>query len=365
MYELFRNAEVGIRANLTKDGPAIVATIAGLHEHEFSAKSNVSKAMMHTALPDIQQRLNGGHYFFIDGNLIDFRDGPYVNGNGFTHTDDSIASLWNTIGCTKASVKTPRQMLTRAALGSRMTIQSKTTGLFKVWSENEINVPMYNEGGKFNNRLCYAWSPFNQDVRSFFELVRLICVNGMVGLTSFLNSKIPLVNRWHEHLDIAALQIQRKVEDKVGARLIDMGGERSSLADLLLLNRHVMERLDSGVDRSDVEVERLRTLSRVVNPVLHLSTHYRPAAFADSRVAAQLPGHLTAFDVWNVATELSSHTSGGGESTDNGLQRMANRLVFDPANMNFKAARYNAPPKAMFSNPERAFFSDLDMSVVN
>jgi hypothetical protein len=337
-------------------GPTVIATIDGRHEHEFRPKSNISRSLMHAPLADIEDRLNGGHYFFVDGELIDFRDRSYVLGDGFVHTDDAIEALWNTLGVSKYST---RQAFRRASLGTRMSTQSTSTGLFKVWSKSDIHVPAYNEGGRFTSQLSFAWNPFNADIRSSFELVRLICVNGMIGLTSWLNSRVPLVNMWQEHLDIAALQIQRKVEDKVGARMLEMNRERASLADLMLLQRHAIERFDAEANIDDGAQERLRTISRAVNPMLHLNDFYKPDVFADMRVAAQLPGHLTVFDAWNIATEMSSHTHDGGDSTDNGLQRLANRLVFDPENVNFKAARLELPPPAWFSSPEQAFFGEV------
>jgi len=84
---------------------------------------------------------------------------------------------------------------------------------------------------------------------------------------------------------------------------------------------------------------------------------YRFGVFEDKNLSAQLPGHLTAFDAYNIATELRTHTNPTSKSTDNALDKFANVLLFD------RQSNYNAAGKVVnrtssFSDPTKAFFGE-------
>ena len=346
--ELLRSATVQAKTvDLGKKGSSVIIDVDGKYSHTFDPKSRISQALGHMSLDDLETRLNKGHYFFVDGQLIDLRDSQY---NGFVHSDDSIAALMETIGVSTVQPNRRRQ-LTRA-LGDS-TISSKIA-LRNQWSKQEISVPMYQEGGNFNSQLSFLWNPFHSNVRSVFELVRLICTNGMVGLTSFLNASVPVVNKWEEHLEIASRQIQNKVSDKVQARLVEMGVERASVADLLLISRHALTRLADGTITEDAQRERLRNIVRITDPTIHLGKHYAGDVFKNQAIARQVPGHLTTFDAWNITTEMSSHTDSNAKSSDVGLQKLANDLVFEPSK-SFLTDRVTAPIRPSFIDHEAAF----------
>jgi len=319
-------------------------------EHTFPADSRVSKALELMTPVALQERLQGGHYFFVNGCLFDFRDGNY---NGFIHTPDNIDSLKNTIG-----------IQTGVEDGRRFdTSQSRSTKLAKTWSEKTIQVPGMGEGGAFNSRLTFSWNPFIETIRSSFDIERLICENGMTGLTSLFQAKIPLINRWEEHLDIADMQIQNKLYSMLSERFRNMTDERATLADVLRLQDHVLNRLDSyknGNTQVGGRNETLRNINKIVDPSAHLKTHYRESAFQDRRLAAQLPSHLSVFDAYNIATEISSHTSPTGNSSNHALDKFANELVFDRQDRRAHAARFGGASHSSFSDPDQAFFGDVD-----
>jgi hypothetical protein len=340
---MIRDAEVRLTASTDHHNKGVaVIEINGEHEHRFSPESRVSKALSTTPIAALEARLNGGSYFMVNGELVDFRDGYY---NGFVHDDDAIDSLVHTIGFEQGSP------------GSRSTQTGRNVRLGRTWSENPFEIPLYNEGGRFTSRLSFNWNPFNRTVNSAFQIVRLICTNGMMGLTNFLNSRIPLENRWEEHLDIASAQIQNKIDSILRARLGEMGRDRATVADLLALQDHAENRM--GDTRNAHTRERLLKIRRIVSPEMHLGETYKPAVFQDRRLAAQMPGHLTEFDAYNIATELSSHTHEGGGSSDHALDRMANNLVFSRKDHSFHAARFGAPALASFSDADAAFFGDM------
>lgn len=341
-YELIRNAEVSVTKKFTSKGaPIAIINVNGTHEHEFAASSRVSK---HLELMDpvhLEERMNGGSFFFVDGQLVDWRDGHY---NGFTHTDESVDRLMDTIGFVyNKDLPVHRR-------------QADAIALRKVWSNSEIEVPGYQQGGQFTSQLSFTWNPFERMINSQFDLVRLICTNGMVGLTSFLNSKIPLINRWEEHLEIANRQIQNKVNSSVIERVKGMSMERASVADVLLLEQHIAARLEHESNFSQETRDRLFNMLNVVAPRTHLSNVYRNGVFEDKVLAAQLPAHISLFDAFNVATELRTHTNETSKSGNTGLDKMANTILFDrEGGFTAHASRYTAPKALSWTDADAAF----------
>jgi hypothetical protein len=292
--------------------------------------------------------LDGGNFFFANGQLLDFRDGHY---HGFVHGDDSIDKLIEVIGYTEGESGSTQIANVRRKMGNT----EHGIVLSKVWSDHEIEVPLYQDGGQFNSRLSYKWNPFMKDVHSAFDLVRLVCTNGMTSLTSFLNTRIPLVNRWEEHLEIASRQIQNKVSNKVIARLAEMGGERATVAECQLIVEHANDRLkNANGDRA--QRERLKHIAMIASPLLHLGQMYKENVFSDRRLGAQLPAHMSTFDIYNMATEINTHTQESTSSTSHAMDKMANALVFDREDLTKHASRYGQPAVSAFSNPDEAFF---------
>lgn len=343
LVELIRDANVTLKASTTTENePVAVITVNDKYTHRFDPTSRYSKALETTPLAFLERRLNGGQYFFVNEELVDCRDGKY---NGFVHSDESIEALIDVIGISNTS---PTRGVTQI---------SKTIALSSVWSDNEIHVPMYNEGGDFNSRLLFRWNPFQKNISSSFQLVRLICANGMIGLSNFLNSKIPLENRWEEHLDIASKQIQNKIDNMMSNRLGEMGRERATVADLLLLEDHARSRIEA-VNNAHKRDD-LGNIAAALAPEVHLSGTYKDSVFANKALAAQLPGHLTLFDAFNIATEIASHTNATPKSSDFALDRAANDFVFSRKDRSFHAARFALPRIATFSNADSAFFGEV------
>jgi hypothetical protein len=341
-YELVRNAFVEVE-HVTdthkKDCAKIIVNDS--YEHIFPHTSRVSKHLDVMTPSDLQKRLNNGTFFFVDNHLVDWRDGIY---NGFIHEDNTIDEYMDLLGFqyTENIPFTHRKKSTSPIL------------LRSVWNKGEIMVPGYAEvGTDFTSELSFIWNPFVTTINSSFDLVRLICTNGMIGVTSFLNSKVPLFNREMQHLDIAATQIQNKINDIVIGRISNMITERASVGHCLLLEKHTIERIGSVDDLT--EHARLLNLLNAISPSNNLSDVYRDSVFEDKHVAAQLPAHLTLFDVYNVATELRTHTSESRTSTDFSLDKFANGILFDEDTKNYRVHGANTA-LASFSNPDNAFF---------
>lgn len=346
-------------ANGKHRATAAEIVIDGKYTHRFSPKSRVSKHLDVMDPKDLGERLAGGKYFFVrdgqDDRLVDFRDGSY---NGFVHTPESIAKFFDILGFQHRN-NLPLHRVRRSAQDEDDT--GSDIVLRKVWSKSDIIVPGYAAGGEFNSQLSFVWNPFVKTINSAFDLVRLNCTNGMVGLTSFLNTKVPLFNRWEEHLDIASRQIQNKVNGIVVDRVQAMSAERASVGECLLLEQHVFDRLYAPSVKTQQQRQRLLALMSAVSPKAHLTGVYKDDVFTNKSLAAQLPAHLTHFDVWNIATELRTHTPMSAKSSDNALDRFANGILFeDASNVIASAGRFGKDKLSSFSDPERAFFGQMN-----
>ena len=360
-YEMVRNAPVELEVieNRHHTGKLVTQAkiIVGNLEHTFKADSRISKALETMSPEDLRARLSGGSFFFVNDQLVDFRDAHY---DGFVHSDANLESLMSNIGARAGNG--------RDRSANRLNTTASGIILSNRWSNQDIHIEGYQEGGVFTSNLNYNWNPFHQYVNGSFELVRLICTNGMVGSNDIFNAKIPVVNRWEEHLEIASRQIQNKVNDTVSQRLRHMGVEHASVGELQLISSHAENRLleldivDFGsLDKFEEVRSTLRNINNIANPEIHLANHYKNDAFENKNLSAQLAGHLSLFDAWNLVTEMYSHTKEVASSSGAALQKMANSLVFDgdkrKACMNRTGV--TAPLMSSFSDPETAFFGSL------
>lgn len=359
--ELVRNAHVETR-RVIDHGRHVCAEIVvnGEHTHRFAHTSRVSKALANEMTPaQLSERLSGGQYFFVDDHLVDWRDQHYT---GFVHTDDTIKAFMDTIGISTLddmSVHRRRMVMSQIA---RSSGDVSPVQLRRTWTDHDIEVPGYQEGGHFTSSVGFEWSPFVHFVTGSFDLVRQICTNGMVGIANFLNVRVPVQNRWSEHLEIAAAQLTNNVTAQVSNRVLAMGKERASLAECMLAADHAHARQSGGITTAH-DLQRLSNIQHACDPRVHLSQVYQPAVFENNAVAAQQPGHLTRLDVYNVVTELATHYPDTKDSSSRALHRQANAMMFplneavDPRKTSLVGGRATL---AGFSDPDRAFFGSLE-----
>jgi hypothetical protein len=350
MHKLYKNAHVTVVKQFDeKHRPLAAITVNGELQHIFPHTSRVSQHLDVMDADSLARRLSGGSFFSVENQLVDFRDGSY---KGFIHTDANIQMFMDLLGYQH------KNELNLVHMQKDTDENDSPIVLRKIWDKNEIMVPGYASGGEFNSVLSFTWNPYVKTVNTVFDLVRLICTNGMVGLTNFVNSKVPLENRFEEHLNIAARLIQNKVNGIVVERVGQMAKEHCSVADLLLLESHATERLQTTVD--SIEHAKLSNIIHAVSPSLQLADIYRPSVFEDKNLAAQLPGHLSAFDVFNVATEMRTHILPSTKSSDFALDKFANGKLFDSQdNYNVVAGRASAQQMDSFESSQQAFFGNM------
>lgn len=345
--EMARFADVEVAAVSDRKGrPQASILVNGNKEHTFPSSSRVSKALRTSTADEVAERLSGGNFFFVDDSLHSFRDGNYT---GFSHSDQNINELAKVVGVERMASRSVRVH----------DDSHGTWNLGRKWSDSPISIPAYNDGGEFNSELHFAWSPFVRTVNSAFMLYRLICTNGMRGLRSFMSTRVPLENRFEEHLEIANRQIQTKIDGVVGRRLGQMGDERASVGELQRVSEFAQKRLDDSVDINDAQILRLNNIMDASTPELHLDGVYKENVFKDKALADQHPGHLSVFDVYNMATEIASHTGQTETATNRSIDMFSNDLVFDRKDLTQRATRFSGPKISSFSDPDLAFFGDV------
>ena len=88
VHQLIKNAQV--RVNVVRDEKrrdCAEIIVNDQYHHQFNANSRVSKHLDVMTAEQLQTRLSGGSYFFVEDELVDWRDGHY---NGFVHSDQMI-----------------------------------------------------------------------------------------------------------------------------------------------------------------------------------------------------------------------------------------------------------------------------------
>lgn len=351
-FRMIRGADVEVEVEENRNGVPVAKIIVNDGElvHSFAAKSRVSKSLKTSSPENIAERLTGGSFFQVAGQLQDFRDGNY---SGFVHQDDNIARLAETVGITqRESGNTNR----------RVHDTNADYHLGRKWSDSGIVIPEFKEGADFNNELHYVWSPFHRTVNSAFMIYRLVCTNGMRGMKSVLNTRIPVQNRFQEHLDIAGIQIQNKLGSLVQRRMAEMSKLTASVGELQRVSDYASKRLEDSLLPSDATVARLNNIIDATSPEVHLDKVYRENVFKDKAMADQYPGHLTVLDAYNAATEISSHTPQTETASNRSLDMMANDLVFErDDNVSRRGdLREAGTGVSSFSDPDRAFFGEVD-----
>ena len=225
---MIRNANVVAEAGKDHKNQNVVKIYVGDDgfQHTFDANSRVSKALDTMPIAAIQDRLSGGQFFYVEDTLVDFRDRVY---DGFVHSDESIKKMIDVLGVYKRGQEKAPLTRTRNRMFQKSNLISKDYVLGAKWSDHPISLPQYKDGGEFNSELNFVWNPFTQIVNTAFAIYRLICLNGAVGLTNLLNTRIPLINLHKDNLEIANRQIQAKLDGMVRDRLSSMGHERATV----------------------------------------------------------------------------------------------------------------------------------------
>lgn len=295
------------------------------YSHTFSSKSNMFKQFISEDSATLEKLYTGAPFVFVHYDdsgyghnslsykLIDFRDNRY---KGHIHTEDTLNRLGGYLGIEKA--KSEKN-------GSKTFIKKKygfILGSNIIEQGFNLNEQSQNE---FKAKISFPFDPFSANVGCSIGLERLICLNGMSTSSPLFAYKIPIISNVEDNLRVAISQLTPTIAYELKSHISKLQCERASVVETVKTNTLVSGRVDTGIQNFE-QLKRLAILSDVTNVEKHCS-QYDKSIF-NSYVGNLYPSHLTRYDLWNVLTELDSHTNETEKSTSVMVQRFINTLVF-------------------------------------
>lgn len=348
---ILRNASVEIKPEINSHQQIILTIIIdNLFEHCFPSTSKESRMLLNNDRKIVEDYFNNGTYVVCNNVLVDYRPSTY---SGFIQTDYSLSKLEEVIGAEDLSKKPTKTPVNGLFNQSR---SSKSNGFFLggEWDKFDLDINALGIGGEFSNQLIYKYSPFSENVKTSFEVTRLICSNGMVATSPFVTFDVPIISDWESNLNVVSAQLKPKLNDILDYRFSQMAQQRASVDCVLKTDKIINERFVNLKNPTVEELNKIENLHKISDVTSILSSYYENDVFEDSNIANQHDSHLTQFDCFNILTELSTH-AGREEKTDIDAQRLLNKIVFD----DFKNKKKIIPsiPKSQDSDFKRAFFS--------
>ena len=279
------------------------------YHHLFHKKSKTYQEFIKNDTDDFVSMLVGAPFVFISNDsgewrLVDYR----TNRNKvFVQSEENLSMLSEILGVDNS--------------GKQLILGSKS---FKYEFET------YDQGSNtFEAALSLPFSPFQRHVSCSVGLERLICLNGMITNASVFSYKIPVLNNVRENIEIGLSQIIPNVKNSLKERLEKMQNETASLAEAKRVHNFVVKRNSPANSAPDRRV-RIQSLALASNVFLHCK-NYAKDVLEDRQSCKFLPSHLTRFDLWNILTELDSHTDETEESKSRSVQRYINTIMFNSA----------------------------------
>lgn len=341
MIEHIRGAKVKVSVDLGLALPRLKIEVNEKYEHVFTPNSKESRLLAQTDLETIHRLFNGGSYFFVNGVLRDYRASTY---KGFQHSDDAILALATKIGY---SVTDPKKAKENSIFqGIRHNLNGAFLG--GEWDKFDLELPGFGDGGKFENRLVAAWSPFRTGVIITVDMLRLVCTNGMVGQSPMVTYEVPVVNDWNNNLEIASRQLRPRFNEVIRRSVEAMPDKRASLYEVERAHKLLKQRSGGVIDTTSS----LRDLVELTDAAKHLRSHYND----DQLARNELPSHLTRYDVFNILTEATTH-HGREERNDRAITAYLNEFVF--AKEQSRGQRSGVIKLSQDSDPNRAFFTSF------
>lgn len=363
MLKIIRNASVDIKLeyNYSLQDFQLTIIVDEQYVHVFPVGSKESKMCHNTEQSVIQGLFNGGTFAFFDGALVDYRSSAY---RGFIHTETGVDELSNRIGIKRYNEqkatgdKFHEGIADQGGSSNRRGVFNRFRGMNNngiflggEFDRFQMDIAGLSDGGNFENRLIYRWSPFSDKITTSLEVMRLICLNGMVANAPLVTYSVPLINDWEANLNVVSTQLQPRLNGLLSNRFLEMRSQRATVRQIVDANGLLMERAESK-ELNAGEQTMLQNMISQTSPEANLSKYYDTSLFSDKQASSGFGGHLTQFDVYNILTEASSHY-GANEVNDRGIQRYLNGVVFDSSDK--KNVEVEIPESAD-SDHRRAFF---------
>lgn len=298
--------------------------------HTFTRDSAVAQNTKWFGIERVQQRFNESTLFVQNDDLIDYR---YKDYNGIVHSDDSIKNLIEHVGTSRKT-------------NFGLPMLSSDTSPFEVHLAKEV----LGLGGESHLNINFGWSPFMTNLRSLIEHIRLMCSNGAKLRTPILQNQIPIINDWQRHLLIASSMLKNRTEAVLSERMVQMYHNRAPLS----LVRNIREHASARADEKQTPDARKILLSadKMLDVVAHSGGKITQAQLdsVETRWADRCPTHVSLYTLFNLATEIDTHTAPAPSSSSTAVGRTVNQIVFNESKV--IVDRHQLP--SAFNDPEAA-----------
>lgn len=289
----------------------VVQLECGDFVHQFPVTTSVSEALKHYPIERIGQRFVDSTLVFKDGELMDHRYGNY---NGIIHSDDAIRSFIEHVGTKPANRKDGMKLFASQREGLEIQLASELLGL----------------GGDTTLTINFNWSVFQTHISSTIEYLRMVCMNGAMMSTPLLQSKVPVINDWQHHLNIAHTMLTNKTTSLLEQRVKQMYHTAAPLSLVQNVADHAARRLDKTefltYRQRDILQGVLAACDVVANSGGLITTD--DIMDVDSHWADRMPTHINMWSLFNCATEIDSHTDAIDGSSTIGMRKLTNRILF-------------------------------------
>lgn len=320
---LIKNAE-HIELRSVNNTKGTMDLIVNDYKVRLDRRHAIATAASLTSKEDVVADLIGSHFVFEKSNkgekeidiLREWRDSRYT---GFIH-DQEFIDIYSD----------DNNLLNRANV--------------------ELNIPEYGAGGNFNISSGFTWSAFEQNLKTNVSMLREICSNGAVMKSRFFEKEVPILNLHSHHLDIAANQMIYTAERMIKQRIEKMGREFALNREVEMVMSHAERRIGTAI--TNEERERLVKLNNALGYYGDCSKYYTQEAM-NNGVYRELESPISRMDLWNITTEMNSHTGQNIDSTKNALDHISTRLLFPKDTGRVISEKAS---KQTFGNPELAFF---------
>ncbi|MBT5231248.1 MAG: hypothetical protein HOM11_13335 [Methylococcales bacterium] len=336
-------------ANNTVDSLEVV--INDEHHLKFAQNSKEIRLIQLYSKGEIAEYFNQGKYFFMGGELVDYRSSQY---KGYVQSEENLSALSDIIGTTPQQQGVYTQGVKGLYQGSSRF--NRTFALGGQWHSVGLDIPKLGLGGQLNNTLSFFWSPFSANIKTSFDVERLVCHNGMVATSPFAVYEAPMISDWKNNLNILSVQLTDKFNGIIGDRLSQMSESRASVYDVDKVHQIVTQKDMRRRLKNTVDSGQLGNIQNVTHVRQHLGQYYQPAVFADKRQMKRAGSHITQYDLFNIATEVASHMSCNADDVQQ-LNSMANHLTFDELGKGEQIDVNTSSILSSESDHRRAFFS--------
>lgn len=288
---------------LTEQHDGSILMEHGDFQKKYIAGTAVHDSVRWSGINRVQDRFMNSTLFCESGEILDYRTSDY---KGIIHTDDTIENLIRYVGTTR----------------NGQLLRSENNPI-----EVELAKQLIGAGGDFNVNVNFSWSPFMYHLKSLVSTLRIICQNGGTILHELLANQVPVINDWERHLNIANKVLANRTVELMDNRFNDMFHTPADMWSLNRVRAHAEARMDETQTLNGAEC--LRAIMDLTDITKYSDVDQSAVDSLSNNYASRCRSHLSQYSLFNLATEMASHTNPADGSSENGIKALYNRILFD------------------------------------